>query len=115
MGWNDETVSGGKWFKILEGESKEFTVISITEKEAKAPINALPNKETYYLFETDIGSLTVNNGGMFRALVNAGVREGDRVIVKYLKKGKIGKLSEFEVSTISKGDTVPFDVTEEED
>ena len=110
MGWNDETVSGGRWFKILEGETKEFTIKSITELPASGIIKALPKKETYYMFDTDLGNLTVNNGGMFRAFVNAGVREGDTIKVKYLKKGTIGKLSEFEVNILSKGDEVPFEV-----
>lgn len=105
MAWNDEKPG---YLKIKEGEEKEFTVLSITEKSPQGKINPLPNKTYYYEFGTDLGTLTVNNVGLFIALTGAGVREGDRIKVKYVKKGSIGKPSQFEVTIIAKGEELAF-------
>jgi hypothetical protein len=99
MGWTDEKAG---WFKIQEGDTKEFTVLKITEKKSTTKIKALPNKDYYYEFETSLGTLTINNLGLFNTLVSAMVREGDRIRIKYVKRGTIGNPSQFEIDVISK-------------
>lgn len=101
MAWENET-SG--WVKIKEGDIKEFTINAITEKEPNGKIQPIPNKSYYYEFDTDIGTLTVNNLGLFYALTQSQVREGDRIRVNYIKKGTLGKPSEFAIDIITKGD-----------
>ena len=104
MSWGDNL--GGKWFKLKEGDVKEFTIKTITEHPATGMIKPLPNKKTYFDLDTDLGILTVNNGGLYRALSSA--REGDRVRVHYIKKGTLGVLSNFKVDILEKGDEVQF-------
>lgn len=106
MAWEHETTG---WVKIAEGETKEFLVKKITERKPTANIKAIPNKQTYYEFETNLGTLTVNNLGLFSALLNAKVREKDRIRVTYIKKGTIGNPSKFEGEIIAKGEEItPF-------
>ena len=99
--WNNET-SG--WVKIKEGETLEFTINQITEKKPFGKINAIPNKDYYYEFATDVGALTVNNLGLFHALIKNKVRQGDRIKVTYVTKGTIGKPSTYTIEIIKKGE-----------
>ena len=103
MSWENEK-SG--WLKIKEGDVKEFTIDSIEEKQPTSKIQPIPNKSYYYEFKTDEGTLTVNNLGLFSALVANKVREGDRIKVHYLKKGSLGNPSKFEIEILEKGDEV---------
>lgn len=105
MAWENEK-SG--WLKIAEGDTKEFTVNKITEKQGTNKIKPIAGKDYYYEFDTSEGLLTVNNTGLFFALTGAGVRENDKIRVKYIKKGSIGNPSKFEVNILSKGEAVPF-------
>ena len=97
--WNNET-SG--WVKIAEGETKEFTINSITEKEPHGKINGIPGKSYFYEFGTDIGTMTVNNLGLFNALIANKVRQGDRIKATYIKKGTIGNPSKYQIEIIKK-------------
>lgn len=101
MAWQDEKSS---YLKIQEGEEKEFTVLTITEKAPTAKIKPLLDKTYYYEFETDLGVLTVNGLGFMFALTGAGVQEGDRIKVKYIKKGSVGNPSKYEVTMIKKAE-----------
>ena len=105
MSWEDE--GRRSWFKIQVGEEKEFSIFKIVQKPATAQIKALPNKDYYYEFDTDLGTLTVNNVGLFMTLVNMQVREGDRIKVKYLKKGSLGNPSKFEINIVEKNEVEP--------
>ena len=105
MSWNTEKMS---WFKIVEGETKEFTIEAIEEKQATDRIKGLSGKTYYYEFKTDLGALTVNNIGLFMALKGSGVKEGDRVRVEYVKKGSLGKPSQFKVEVLEKGEEIKF-------
>lgn len=99
MSWEHETTG---WIKIKEGEEKEFIVMTITKKEPTVKIKAISGKAYYYEFETNLGTLTVNNLGLFNSLVETEVREGDRIKVKYVKKGTIGNPSKFKTEIITK-------------
>ena len=106
MGWNDEV--GSEFLKISEGETKEFTINKIEEKEPKGKIKALSGRNFYYEFQTDKGNMIVNNLGLFFACTSNQVREGDRIKVKYVKRGVPGTASTFSVEVLSKGADVPF-------
>jgi len=112
MAWENEKTG---WFKISEGDVTEFTVEKITEKEPTGKINPIPNKKYYYEFDTDKGTLTINNLGFFQALVTSNVREGDRIRVHYLKKGTVGKVSTYKIEILSKGDEVDLEQPPTED
>jgi len=100
MSWEEETIG---WISIKEGETKILTVQKIIKKEATSTIQPLSGKNYYYEFETDLGTLTVNNFGLFTALVQSGVREKDKIKIEYIKKGALGRPSAFNVTILSKG------------
>ena len=106
MAWENER-SG--WLKIKEGETKEFTIEEIVEKKEGGLIQPIPNKDYYYEFKTDLGTLTVNNLGLFSTLVNAKVRSGDRIRLYYVKRGSIGKPSKFEIDVLKRAEEVQLD------
>ena len=90
------------WVKIKEGDVKEFTVLDIKEIQPYGKIAAIPTKSYLYEFQTDIGKLTVNNLGLFSALVEAKVRVRDRIKVTYIKKGTLGIPSKFAIDILEK-------------
>jgi len=101
MSWGDEQINS--FLKIKVGDTVEFTVYKINEKQPTDKIKPLGQKGFYYEFETNKGSLIVNNQGLYWSLINAQVREGDRIRVKYLKKGFPGTVSLFDVEILEKG------------
>jgi len=105
MSWENEKMS---WFKISEGETKEFTIEAIEEKKPTDKIKGLSGRDYYYEFKTDMGAWTVNNMGAFLALQGAKVQAGDRIKVTYVKKGSLGKPSQFKVEVLEKGEEIKF-------
>lgn len=103
MAWEDE---GGDFLRIKEGDTVEFKVKKIEEKEPYGKIQPLSGRNYFYEFQTNKGNLIINNTGLLFALTNAKVREGDTIKVKYVKKGSPGIASTFEVEILEKGDTV---------
>ena len=103
MAWENDNAG---FVKIKEGDTKEFTVNEITEQEPHGKINAIPGKSYYYEFDTDIGRLTVNNLGLFSAMLEKKVRKGDRIKVTYVKQGSIGNPSQFDIQILSKADDI---------
>ena len=102
MVWGEK--ESGNYLKIKEGEEKEFTVLKVTEKEGTAKVKNISGREYYYSMDTDLGTLTINNLGLLFSMENAGVMPGDRVKVKYVKKGVPGTASTFDTTILEKGD-----------
>jgi hypothetical protein len=106
MSFNWDAVGGGgKYLKIKEGETLDLTIKSIKKAEGQFNLKDKTGKDLgwHVQVDTDKGIISVTSWGLYFAFRDSGSQSGDKIQITFVKKGGLGKSSQYEIVVKEKG------------